>query len=82
VEELGQESPTFEAVPVRHGRSTDVRTLWSPDNGLQLLSVSTAIASSLFLHLNANLIFALHQTAVITARCNVAKADVARQGAK
>src|SRR5580692_10778207 len=57
VEELGQESPTFEAVPVRHGRPTDVRTLWSPDNGLQLLSVWTAIAGSLFLHLSANFIF-------------------------
>ena len=64
------------------GRSTDVRTTWSPDSELQLLSVAMGIAFSVFLHLNANLIFTLHQTAVITARCNVAKADVVRQGAK
>src|SRR6266481_1475167 len=81
-EELGQESPAFGAIPVHHGHPIDVRTLWSLDSGLQLLSVSSAIARSLFPCLNDNLVFSLHQAAFIGARSHMTKTDVAWHRAK
>jgi hypothetical protein len=76
------ESPVFEAVPARHERPIDVRTLWSLDSGLQLPSVSTTIARSLFPCLSANFVFTLHQAAFIAARRHMAKIDVALDWSK
>src|SRR5215472_7461127 len=81
-EELGQESAAFGAIPVRHEHPIDVRTLWSLDSGLQLLSVSSVISRSLLPCLNSNLVFSLHQAAFIGARSHMTKTDVAWYRAK